>query len=384
MENTLAETWILLPILYLGLVTSIQDWKEHKIYQRHILFGLYLGLLWLLLWGAYNGVFYQNWQILTTRVPLALAGAAVSFVVGFVMWWFNVWSAADAKLFAVYTLMMPISLYTEKNAHFYSFMILLVNTYAAAFFIITGDFFWKAGRNAWNGWASYRHADARSRGESRHSAFSWVVTQGPKLFRTALGLMFILLVYRLLRRGVQEELEHWLTIDHTLLLLILFLAFRPLHVLFQNPVIFVMIVLGLAGYVGYEQLRAPGWQSLAETLSIGIVSLFLLLFRQMYLHWSQTMETRFIALEELAEHMVVSETTLECLNEQDLFSLEERKIFSADGLNDEQCQRIREHYVNKDRPGQIEVETTIAFAPFLFGGMILSILAHGVLLRFSS
>ncbi len=101
------------------------------------------------------------------------------------------------------------------------------------------------------------------------------MAQGPKLLSTALGLMFILLVYRLLRRGVQEELEHWLTIDHTLLLLVLFLAFRPCTCCFRirdfrdDP-------LGIAGYVGYEQLRAPGWQSLAETLSIGIISLILL------------------------------------------------------------------------------------------------------------
>jgi hypothetical protein len=47
-----------------------------------------------------------------------------------------------------------MSLYTEETATFYSFMILLVNTYTAAFFIITGDFLWKAGRKAWNGWTS--------------------------------------------------------------------------------------------------------------------------------------------------------------------------------------------------------------------------------------
>jgi hypothetical protein len=35
-----------------------------------------------------------------------------------------------------------------------------------------------------------------------------------------------------------------------------------------------------------------------------------------------------------------------------LFSQEERKVFSADGLDDEQCRRIREHYTNAERPGR--------------------------------
>ncbi len=384
METILAELWILLPILYLGVITSIQDWKEHKIYQKHVLFGLAIGVIWLAAWGLYNGVFYQNWQILTIKAPLVLLSALISFVVGFVMWWFNVWSAADAKLFAVYTLLLPVSLYTHHTQHFYSFLILLVNTYTAAFFIITADFLFKAGKRALARLREYSSTTDKERRQSRQAAGQWLREQGPMLLRTALGIMFILLVYRLMRQGVQDELEQWFTVDRTLLILFLFLAFRPLHRLFQHPVIFVMILLGIAGHVAYEQHLNPGWQSLSETLSIGLMSLVLLLFRQIYAYWSKTMETQLIPVETLEENMVVSEATLEMLNDQDLFSEIERKAFSADGINDEQCKRIREHFVHPQTPGMIEVETTIAFAPFLFGGLVLSVLAQGIFLRFQN
>ena len=95
-------------ILFLGILTSYEDIKEGKIRNKWLLTALILGFL---LWGLLillNKVNYREFLMI-------LIFASVALIIGFLLWLMKLWSAGDAKLYAVFVLITPLSVYKYSN-----------------------------------------------------------------------------------------------------------------------------------------------------------------------------------------------------------------------------------------------------------------------------
>ena len=381
MQQGLVQYLILLPIIYLGIVTSIEDYRLGKIYSRHILLGLAVGAGWYAMLAFFHWYFLNDPSVLTDIVPRVIAATLIAFAVSTGMWWFNVWSAADAKLFTVFTLLMPLSVYMNENMNTFSPVILLVNAYSVAFVVITADFLVRVSGRVRMTAGDYRRADPAGRATMMSEAADYLKANWFSWLKTFLGLSFVLLMFRIVRGIAREELTsvvHW---DDTTAFLILFLAFRPLHKLFQIKVVAVLIVGGLAAFVGYLFHLDPTGGRLFEMVGVGLWSLGLMMFREIYTYWTRLVEVKAIPLGELEEHMIVSQATREQLVAQEVFRSEEIKELGVEGLSEEHAKRIRQLYKNEQNEGMVEVEKTIPFAPFIFAGLIATFIAHGVLIR---
>jgi Flp pilus assembly protein protease CpaA len=378
----LIQYGILLPILYIGLRASVEDFRFGKIYRHHISLGLSVGAAWYLFLMLFYGLFLSDWSVATQLLPRVVAATLVGFAIAAGMWWFDVWSAGDAKLFTVFTFLAPPSVYMTLQADYLSSFILLVNAYTVAFVVITGDFLVRLSRRIAARTAQYRVANPEGREELKAQALGYLVENGPGWLKSFLGFTFILVIVRLLRSLVQGQLDGVIHLDDTLLFLMLFLAFRPLHLLFQIRAVAVLVIAGLLGYVGYLFYIDPSGKELGQVAGIGLLALGLMTFRQVYSYWSKLVEVATIAQTDLKAHMIISERTREALVMQQVFSKEEMKQIGVEGLNAEQAQRIRELYANAEQPSQVEVEKTIPFAPFLFLGLLLTFFTHDVLMRF--
>lgn len=129
--------FIFLPVIFLiGIITSYQDFKYGKIKNRWIVIGLAWGLsicsflyLWILLDGHLNFLPKASNGISYAYLDQVLLNALVSLAVGYGGWYFDMWSAGDAKLFFVFSLLLPLAYYSRTYLIFYPSFVLLLNVF---------------------------------------------------------------------------------------------------------------------------------------------------------------------------------------------------------------------------------------------------------------
>ena len=112
-------------ILALRFFTSYADIRFRKIRNKHLFVAAILGVL------AYA------YLIVTPKSPLGanpIPNLLIGMTIGSFLCWINAWSAGDAKLFAVFCLLMP----TEKHSHLFLFpaIAVFVNIFLIGTFVM--------------------------------------------------------------------------------------------------------------------------------------------------------------------------------------------------------------------------------------------------------
>lgn len=123
-------------IVYVGILTSYEDLKNKKIKNKQIFIGLIYSL-------AIYLFFFLIYVLITRRNTASTLGyfafyllanfdrwcinLAVSIVIAYLLWHFNMWGAGDAKLFICYSALIPLGQYSRVyfNYYFASFFLLI-------------------------------------------------------------------------------------------------------------------------------------------------------------------------------------------------------------------------------------------------------------------
>lgn len=133
-------------IFGLGAITSYEDVKFGKIRNKWILAALaYSVILFACFWifGDLNKEYISK----------AAVNSAIALLTGFGIWKIELWSAGDAKLFFVYSLLIPLGLYSIQYSTLFPSIVLLINTFIPIFiFYLTIAFFktsWKEKKEGW-------------------------------------------------------------------------------------------------------------------------------------------------------------------------------------------------------------------------------------------
>jgi hypothetical protein len=133
--------YLFLPVLvFIGLVTSYQDFCYGKIRNKWIIFGATWGIgIWLLLlgWSQLAHVLSQAYSmnfayIMPSYVLKVAINSSISLVVGYLLWYFDLWSAGDAKLFFVISLLLPLKYYWKSAFPYFNSAVLLINIFSFA------------------------------------------------------------------------------------------------------------------------------------------------------------------------------------------------------------------------------------------------------------
>lgn len=123
--------FFLLPaILFIGIITSYQDFKFGKIKNKWILFGLFYSLI------AYSlFIFFYLEQGKLNTIYLITLGTNMLFAVliGFGFWSFKIWSPGDGKLFIIYVFLIPLSVYSLNPQKWFPSIDVLMNIFLIAF-----------------------------------------------------------------------------------------------------------------------------------------------------------------------------------------------------------------------------------------------------------
>lgn len=111
----------LAPLITIGVICAYTDIKYNKILNQWILLGLLIAFfLYLYLW-----IYKDAGQYV---VGLIINGV-IAFIIGYLLWYFKLWSAGDAKLFTVFALLMPFDFYSKSFIYFFPSFNLMINLF---------------------------------------------------------------------------------------------------------------------------------------------------------------------------------------------------------------------------------------------------------------
>jgi Flp pilus assembly protein protease CpaA len=132
------DDYFLLPVLFLiGLIASYQDFRYGKIKNKLIVLGLiwglgfyFLFLIWALIAPFFSQVFSQYLPSLPpSYIFRVFLNSTIALLVGYLLWYFNLWSAGDGKLFFIFSLLLPLKYYWKSALPYFPSFVLLINTF---------------------------------------------------------------------------------------------------------------------------------------------------------------------------------------------------------------------------------------------------------------
>jgi len=89
------------------VVCSYTDIKYGKIKNNCILIGLAWVLIVYILLGIYSFFYLGQMENISYFGKMLLNGF-ITLILGYLLWHFRLWTAADAKLFTLYALLIPL------------------------------------------------------------------------------------------------------------------------------------------------------------------------------------------------------------------------------------------------------------------------------------
>jgi Flp pilus assembly protein protease CpaA len=341
-------------IAILGIITSYEDIKEGKIRNKYLIWSLIYGLIFYFAWIIFLKLTSQgiNWLYFVKT----LINAIVMLVFGFVLWQNGFWTSGDAKLFSVLSFILPISIYKYGYIPYVSSIILLINTFMplAVFYII------------------------KIIAKTQRKQKIYILK---KIFKSKDSINYILLMFvmlwipLLLSRAFQIKISQveviGLGIALSLLLekvckkeaFSLLIMVSILRLLLDKSVYSLYFINGLiisvvCFFVAQTAIKDLGYIIFSESIAIGKLKKGMILAERIYQKNKRFFKDLYFKKNRSSKYAYWKCT--------------------GDGLNDEDIEKINGLASKKMLSfNSIKIKHTIPFAPFLFLGVLITIIAQG-------
>ena len=349
--------WFIPGIIILGLMTSYTDIKQGKIKNKHILFALIYALLTHLI------LIYLNWSILRTSYIIETGiMVIISLIVGFIIWYVGLWTAGDAKLYFVYSFLVPLSIYKYGYMLYFSTTNILINTFIPIFLYFFIFLMIKT--------------TIKQKFYYLKKAFEIKRIIMLAFFIFALGFLI-----KMFFSFLNIQLDYFTTIF--ILFFLLFVLEKLLHL----KMIQLAIVLSIVRLIFDKNIYTIDfWLLFVLTILIFIIVRFFII------DLGTILFTKEVDIKLLKEGMVPSESIYkekEKYNKQSLitFTLIEslgRKIQKKDYVFEPTAEGLTKKDIEKLKKLELKlgfehlkIHQTMPFAPFMFLGVITALIAQG-------
>ncbi len=234
-EKKILNYFIFFPvILWIGIFTSIEDYKKSIIRNKWIVVGLlYTFSIYLLCWLFFlikiytQKVFFLNetCSYLLINFNRWSINLIISTIVSYVLWRFEIWAAGDAKLFICYSSLIPLSQYSRIYFDYYfaSFSLLAAAFIPLGTYLILNEIikhlqlltFKKIALQKW---------------DQKIKNFDW------KLFiKMTLGYILMYLCFRLLEKKFKNFIGLF-TDNEQIIFIIAYFIYKPLRTLIKKNI----------------------------------------------------------------------------------------------------------------------------------------------------
>ena len=111
----------------LGVVSTITDFKNKKIYNKNIIYALMASLfIYIVLWKQITVQYITNYCI----------NIIISVIISFSFYYFKIWSAGDAKLSLAIIIIIPYNIYNVEKTNLFPALYLLIIIFSIGFFYV--------------------------------------------------------------------------------------------------------------------------------------------------------------------------------------------------------------------------------------------------------
>lgn len=265
-------------IIFLGVITSFEDYRYGLIKNKWILLSLlycavvYVIFYFVFLFSESNNIYYFYFQFFD-RWCLNLC---ISAIVGFALWKTKVWAAGDAKLFITFCALIPLGMYKKIYFDYYfaSFYLLLFIFIPATTYICTKTFF-----------SVIFYAERRNHLLTKLKQIK--NTNKKNMFKVAVGFFGFFLFFRILRNAL-EPLIFKTVNNQTIVILLSLLLFKYIAQFFKKNWRFVILSIALLlWYEFYRNINSPQ-MFVFDLRDIGFKTLLFLMFRSLLKNFIET------------------------------------------------------------------------------------------------
>ncbi len=113
--------------IILGIISSITDFKNKKIYNKNIILAVIVSIFtYAVLWNQIELIYIKSYLI----------NLGIGVVISFLFFYFKIWAAGDAKLFLAIVIMIPYELYEVETNNVFPGLYLLIMIFSVAFIYV--------------------------------------------------------------------------------------------------------------------------------------------------------------------------------------------------------------------------------------------------------
>ena len=377
-SSTVLKSLFLLPLLLIGVITSYSDIKYGKIKNIHLL----LGFIYVLF--LYSFLFFYSYFIIHQPsnskylVDLAINGL-IAFLVGYLLWHFNLWAAGDAKLFFIYSLLIPLESYSKNYIYYFPSSTLLIDTFLFICLIFFFKMFFKIAVSCLS-YVKKPFSPILFFSKINYKNLKNAALETGKIF-LIMSCFLVIMQYVIMKINIIfPKLSSNSSLIYLLFIVLQVVLFKKI---FKNKIFIVFIIFG--GLLCSLSLIISN----QTTLLISIIksSIFLMLFfsigiQLVYLYIDKQ-EINKIRVQKLHPGDFIAPHSMTEITDKFKKQPKENGIVSAcsDGLNESQIKIIKGLYKD-DLDKEIYICRTFPFAPFMFSAFIFMIIVRSSFLFF--
>ncbi len=353
-------------VVWIGFWASILDLKTGQVKNRLIKKGYTFGIIMYVLLLVSSILFtyvFRHTGIEHLKFVYffdLLINLSVAFVFGFVFWKLDVWAAADAKIFALFSFLIPLTIYRYNKVPFFPSFAFLLNIFIIYIFFLALSFLVNLKRDDFNA------GSIKLKFELLKNKFNfWKTAVAVSIF----GMIF-LLGFSL--RVIQMPVSDYFPI---IFYLVSFLLIRPLSKLLKKKKALFFVLVGIeTGYVIWLTVFSDTFSFSSFGKQILNFSFYMLVILMAFrlLNLSTRSERKMVKTEEISARMVLTQSSfIRVKNKKGL--TEDLGSIYPDGLLEKQSESLRD-FLKKENITEIEVFKTFPFVPFIFIGAITTII----------
>jgi len=311
-----------------------------------------------------------------------LLNGSIAFIIGYLLWRFNLWAAGDAKLFLIYSLLIPLEFYSKNYISYFPSAMLLIDTFIFICFFFLFKMLWKIAKLCLKRNTTLLSFLSRINYKNLYKNLKNAILQTGKFF---LIITCSLITLQYLR--IKTDIIFLKFLSNPFLVYLFFFTLQMffLRTFLKNKIFCTVIILS-GSFCSLALILSNKAIVLISTIK---TSLFLMLFvglgMQLAYLYIENHEIKKIKIQNLRTgHFLTLKSLSEIKNKiKEQNQADNLSLISSDGLSESQVQVIHELF--KDDPEkELYIYETFPFATFMLLAFIFALLTKTSILSFIS
>ncbi len=359
------------PLLALGLIASYSDVKIGKIRNKIVLSGFVFALLGniALLFLAKLEIGGLENFIISKYFFEFIINLLISSFLAIFLWYINIWAAGDAKFFIMLCAIIPLVFYGQNQVKYFPSFVLLFNIYLPVFSVVMlkATFY-------------FLKLILKEKNKIKTKIKSNLISFNINTAISHLSLLFLIL---LLSNFLNNLIAGKMPFLNITIMIAAFFIFKFL-IPYYKKFLFLSIIT-LAYFIYISALIDLNYFLIAKYMAVFMLLFFLI--KMFITHYLNCAEAVVVGRHKIAPGMILTRESIKLLSsDKNLFN--RISPFYSDGLSRKQARQIKDWEFHQDRINEsrdnfekIKIYKTMAFAPYMFLGAVLTIFLNSLILE---